>query len=404
MKKILTIGLIVVSALSISLIAKKQNTSTKINETETIDFEAMRATEEFQNALALALEEKYGSNYEEIISLNNYAVESANKIENMLKISSTMDEEEYPKYYGGMYINDDQKLVLQIVKDEVPSTQNALYSSYYSTTNAADNEIIEYVDYSFNDLLHIYNSLNDLISSLHYDNVVGFYVDVIKNRVVVNLENNTDAKQKEFRVNVLDSNLIVFNSSNKAILTSSLSPGSKVGGCSVGFRAKYNNKAGYVTAGHCVMDGTTTFNGNPILKRDFKDGGTVDAMFVQTSDSISNVVPNWPYYPRITLGAATLPFVGQKVGKYGAVTGATIGTVTSAYSSDSAPDPHTGDEVFLTDLIQTDLVNETGDSGSALFELKQSPNLLGTMSLTHNDKSYAIKIRNITTSLGITLY
>ena len=58
MKKILRIGLIVASTLSISLITKYQNTPTKINETETIDFEAMRATEEFQNALALALEEK----------------------------------------------------------------------------------------------------------------------------------------------------------------------------------------------------------------------------------------------------------------------------------------------------------------------------------------------------------
>lgn len=374
----------------------------------------MRVTKDFQDALALALEEKYGENYQEIVSLNNVALETAMALESRFTIART-GEKVYPEYYGGMYINDDQKLVLQVVKDEVPSVGNSLYSSYASTTNYADNEILEYVDYSFNELKNVYDKVNEYFTSdvVDYDNLVSNSIDPLLNRVVIKLIDNTPEKQNEFREKIIDSEMLVFEQGERKI--AQLNPGDAVSTCSLGFRARLNGQAGFVTAGHCAHSHSaigTSFGGTGTIKQRVFSGNA-DAMFVQTSTSISNSIPNWNLYPAITLNGSSLPVVGQMVGKYGKTTGATTGTIRLAYTSDYITAVATEEHpAYITDMYEASVLVQPGDSGAPVFTLTASNNLMGTVSAGNGDGTftpanpsmYGIKVGNIISRLGITRY
>ena len=120
----------------------------------------------------------------------------------------------YPDYYGGMYIsNDAYNLIVQIVKEKIPSKGTAEYY-YYNELFTVDKSIkIEYVKNSYNKLEKVYNAINDymLVNQPPKDfNSVG--IDIMKNSVVVNYVEVTDDIKKEFKEKIIDSDVVIFES------------------------------------------------------------------------------------------------------------------------------------------------------------------------------------------------
>lgn len=123
----------------------------------------------------------------------------------------------YPDYYGGMYIsNDAYNLVVQVVKEKLP-TKNTIDYYYYNELFTVDESIkIEYVKNSYNELEKVYNSINDYF--LEKQPPKGFNsvsIDIMKNSVVVNYVEVTDEIKKEFKEKIIDSDVVIFESSLK---------------------------------------------------------------------------------------------------------------------------------------------------------------------------------------------
>lgn len=120
----------------------------------------------------------------------------------------------YPDFYGGMYISDDSyNLIVQIVEEKIPEKGTMEYY-YYNELSTVDERIkLEYVKYSYNELLNINNTITDYFSNNKvFEDLNSWYIDVYNNRVVVNFVEVTDSIKKEFKDKVIDSEIVVFES------------------------------------------------------------------------------------------------------------------------------------------------------------------------------------------------
>lgn len=123
-------------------------------------------------------------------------------------------DNKYPDFYGGMYISDDAyNLVIQIVKDKIPKEGTQEYF-YYNELYTVDKKIkIEYVKYSYNELEFIYNKINDYIEVNNLPEVLNYwYIDIYRNRVVVNYLKPSEELQNEFKTKITDSEAVIFES------------------------------------------------------------------------------------------------------------------------------------------------------------------------------------------------
>ena len=120
----------------------------------------------------------------------------------------------YPDFYGGMYISDDSyNLIVQIVEEKIP-VEGTMEYYYYNELSTVDERIkLEYVKYSYNELLNINNEITDYFSNNKvFEDLNSWYIDVYNNRVVVNFVEVTDSIKKEFKDKVIDSEIVVFES------------------------------------------------------------------------------------------------------------------------------------------------------------------------------------------------
>ena len=77
---------------------------------------------------------------------------------------------------------------------------------------------IEYVNNSYNELEEIINILNDYAINNELPNDLnGFAIDVIKNKVVINFVNLDANTIKDFRKNIINSDLIIFEDNSRNI-------------------------------------------------------------------------------------------------------------------------------------------------------------------------------------------
>ena len=106
---ILILGVVTVIVSEKIIFTKDGNNKNVNSELVYIDFNS----KEFQQDFAKVLEEEYGPNYQQIVAKNVESTLTANDINEMF-VSNTTNELEYPDYIGGIYINDDNKLVFQI--------------------------------------------------------------------------------------------------------------------------------------------------------------------------------------------------------------------------------------------------------------------------------------------------
>ena len=138
---------------------------------------------------------------------------------------------------------------------------------------------------SFNELNVTNNAASKYMSSREKNkNIVGSYIDVINNKIVIEmLIDRADVQEK------LKSDLSKYNNyvnydtikyttvDQPKIYSTTIKSGGKilarridenyVAVCSMGFRTKYNNRYGYVTAGHCLKNATSIQSGTVLYNR-----------------------------------------------------------------------------------------------------------------------------------------
>lgn len=397
-------------ALTISCNVFKTGSALKANENSLaiVDIEEMMQTEEFKESLNKSLEEKFGANYQEIIEKNSQSVEKAKTIDGMF-MKTRSDETIYPDYYGGMYIDDNEDLVVQIVRDKIPEKNSTEYEAYLKMLN---NSKAEYVKYSYNELKNVLDSINDYAESnlevLSY--FESAYVDLDLNRVVVSLKNNDFVERKAFINLTNNTDFLSFIESSDTEPTATFSPGSAVKSCTMGFRAIYNGQPGIVTAGHCVMDknakGEYEYIAGigPVTERIIS--GSVDVAFIESAEdlSLTNTL-KYSIYPTTSLSTSFVSsFVvkGQIIGKVGMKSGAKTGKITQ--TSMTLTNSSYG---VLTDMVEADAYNDNGDSGGPIFTInKTAGDILGIVHgrPTNGNTTRYTKLDNIRKKMNISRY
>lgn len=165
--------------------------------------------------------------------------------EEMVLLSTKVENEmlknnnEYPSYYGGMYIDDGAyNLVLQIVEDNIPNKEESQYSSYDKVIHMDNKIIIQYVKNKYSDLLDVYNEINNYYEEVNYDTTKrefnefsSYYIDIKSNSVIVLFNNKLlidnekeiiqNNLEEKFKKNVVDSSVISFGFGNELVLETS---------------------------------------------------------------------------------------------------------------------------------------------------------------------------------------
>lgn len=422
------IKLLVLSTIAVAMIPiiylgtnKKEKVAADDNiQVAFFDAEAYMQTDEFKNEMNEELRKAYGDDYKEILVKNNLASEKAQKIEEMFTIHTT-GEKIYPDYYGGMYIDDNDELVLQIVKQNIPLKQNnILYEKYDRLVSEKEYDKIEYVENSYNNLQQIINYINDTIIENNLFEVVStYYLDIINNCIKI-VSSDKKFNYDDLFDNNSFYNMVVFELGNKKTPTiETYKTGKKLnsedgGLCTLGFRAKLNNKEGFVTAAHCTKKniGYSFNDAGTIRKKVLYNNGTVDNMFVETNYNIALTNSLEKSIGGVT-SVSTSEYgvnytVGKKVGKLGAVSLVTLGSIVSNNVNITIElnMDYTGNKNYLIkDAVATTMIGEVGDSGGPVISLDTPGAFLGTVeAIDDNKKISFIKYSNIKNELGIVRY
>jgi len=322
---------------------------------------------EYTKQMEVYLKNKYGTNYKEYLQNNTIAAINADKINATFEKSKNGDVI-YPEFFGGMYIDNNNKLVIQVVEKENAMSKSNL-SLYKEILKVDENITTTTVNYTYGELEKVYNSLNDYyLNSNNNYNISSFYIDVINNRVVVELKEYTEQSVDELKNKITTSSILHFLEAEKEVVNyADLLAGSGYSylnkQCSFGYRARVGIglNVGMVTAGHCVYA-----NGNEIkgigTVGNRQVSGSIDAAFVLTNSGVTpsntfsqnvNAMRNY-LSPNETMSSFT---VGTIVGKIGISTGYSTGKITSTNYSFQG----------ITQLVKTDVYGQGGDSGGVVF-------------------------------------
>lgn len=428
MKKslMMAIILLIIFITDFSYIALKKSNITNLN--KNIAFCDLKLTDnESIQIIKNSLKDTYGDNYLEKITKNTTATKNSEFIELKFERDSFQNII-YPDNYGGTYINEDDELVIQIVGNS--KNKKSLNYKFSSKTIDLNNEVLkEYVNFSYNDLVKVNDEITKyfLNNGVKNSNFVANYIDVFKNRVVIELYDISNKEQEKFKEEILDSNLIEFKLGQRISPTSTYKVGSeflierqyKKGGqtiyekdaqCSIGAKAKRNGVIGYITAGHCFgfMDYTIDFaniNIGTYVTRDYSQN--MDAAFIKlnSGNSLSNDLSNTGWQASfINTTGSNYYTNGTKVGKDGFKGKFGNGQITSLnYSFTDA------DNYYHTGLISANITTLKGDSGGPVFiinttTLKNGAPLIGITSGGGTNVLAFYDYNKIVTTLGLTKY
>ncbi len=311
--------------------------------------------------------------------------ETLNRIFKIEKIHSVISDyynikdynsNQYPLYFGGMYVSDDSKnVILQIVKDNIPDENSDEYSIYKKIINLDSSIKIQYVENSYNELNDINKRMADYMVTEEGKNINTSYIDIINNTVVVDLYDDCSEQQQKikseflkFKINV-DTKLIKFNKSNGNTLKSiNINAGQPIEGiCSMGFRVKYNGKNGYLTAGHCTTNVGQKLTTGIVRVRQFATLENYDYAFVETSSTFNptnNLNITNPGMTKLAVINNSCPFIyqGLEIGKIGGKTGYTTGKITGINVNVIYEEGYA-----IHNLVKSDLYSVKGDSGGVIF-------------------------------------
>lgn len=319
----------------------------------------------------------YGANWEKLYKRNSMSSLNANKIESLFKKEDNTIIK-FPKYFGGMYIDDEDNLVVQIVKNLIPQENDNDYLIYKKILNIVNNKI-EYVDNSYNDIYVTYEKMNELFLNNKFDNYVrAFYIDVMNNKIVVELLNNSDNEQKEFKEKIFNFDFIEFVREKGATVSLNVGASNGMGG-SVGYRArKTSSGQGFVTHGHGVNVNQVISGIGKVKNKRFS--GKVDASWVDTKGYSATPTNNWQAYPPYIMPTLSLSttiktsfVVGERVGRIGKTTKHRTGKITKVSWSGLVPECSTCPEIEFTNMVLTDVYQLEGDSGGIVYYTQTSP-------------------------------
>lgn len=312
----------------------------------------------------------------------------------------------YPEYYGGAYINNEDKLVVLTKKNADFSREASLFTN--------NNTIVtKECDYSYNELLQLSASIFEQKKNQLNKNVTDNYnrVSVREdlNRIAVYLLEYSEEKINEFKSTISNSPAIIFRQGQEESEQSkTLNPGqyicSPTDDISVGYRAKRNNIPGFVTAAHGIAS-----NSNDILDITPEQVGTctykvrqgsVDAAFIATfpSVSISNILNG---SNEILSTDILIPPVGAIINMRGGETPHSWGKVTDindevTYSSGYS----------YTNLISAEYSSAAGDSGGIVYLYNSSQNKRYIVGIHQGSgtEAHLCKAGLINEKLNLTLY
>lgn len=293
----------------------------------------------------------------------------------------------YPSYFGGMYVSDDAtNLIIQIVQKNIPVQSSEEFSIYNKIINMDESIQIEYVTNSFNELNEINNSVSEYITTdTTHDNIIGGYVDVMNNKAVVEMEDTSIKKQEKLksalsisRKNLKMSAIEYVKAEQPKSYAKTIYSGGEIYGrqvdsthvavCSMGFRTKYNNQYGYVTAGHCLRNASSVQSGS-VLYSAFTNNGYYDYGFVATNSgyTTSNTLafPSGDIKTLAVVNYCPTILSNMAVAKSGITTEYTSGKVTGVnqtvtYKEDSG-------NIVIKGLVKTNVKSDEGDSGAPVF-------------------------------------
>lgn len=316
------------------------------------------------------MKKSIGEDYKEKLANNYKAVKNAQKIENTFKKNGN-GTSIYPQYIGGLYINENDNLVVQVVKKNIPNSKNKEYSNYEKIKQIDNNANIEYVEYSYEELKNIHDIvLNEYFGKV--ENIRGLYINTSSNRVIIELEKYNEKEIKKIKENVINSEMISFEQAGSFENIANINPGaqftSSIGkGCSYGYRAKTSTgQVGIVSAGHCFSGTGNTISGVGTVTM-HRNNTTLDAAFIATNSGITptnTLNQNPPFNSYNTISTTVVSkFSGQRIAKLGYVTGYTVGGIISANYSYTD-----GNENTYTNLIRANLLVDNGDSGGVVIE------------------------------------
>lgn len=312
----------------------------------------------------------------------------------------------YPEYYGGSYINSDDKLVI-LTKKNANFSRDAI-----SFTN--NNVIVtEECDYSYNELLQLSANIFAEKASNINKNITDNYnrVSVCEdiNRVAVYLLEYSEERMNEFKNTISNSPAIIFRQGQEEVEQSkTLNPGqyicSPTDDISIGYRAKRNNIPGFVTAAHGIAS-----NSNDILDIipekigtcTYKwRGGSVDAAFIETiaGVSISNILNG---SNEVLSTDILMPPVGAIINMRGGETPHSWGKVTDINDEVSYTSGYS-----YTNLISAEYSSKEGDSGGIVYLYNSSQNKRYIVGIHQGSgtEAHLCKAGLVNEKLSLTLY
>ena len=184
-----------------------------------------------------------------------------------------------------------------------------------------------------------------------------------------------------------------------------------IGYCSMAFKASYDGKTGFITAGHCNIDdigGTGEDVGQPldtagdkigtVYANAFEDGGWCDCIFVDASESISDKV-----FSGTDVSGTLFPVQYDDILAEGAKTKGESGQIIDTYEHFTAQ--LDGNWYETKGAVVLDFTFSGGDSGGTIYEDVSSgtPRFAGIISANVDGDGYYIPYYRVTNAFqGLT--
>ena len=183
--------------------------------------------------------------------------------------------------------------------------------------------------------------------------------------------------------------------------------------CSMGFKASYGTKTGFVTAGHCLsgdIGGTGEDVGNPsfstsdklgyVYANAFGNNSWCDCLFVSASETVSDKI-----YSNVNPSSTLYPVKNDWIAWKGYASGSGTGQIEDTYTHFTAELIGVGDFTILGAVEIKDRFS-SGDSGGSVYENGGSNRFAGIISANEEDNNttaYYIPYYRITSAFpGLT--
>jgi len=356
---------------------------------------------------------EFATNYVRTLTMLNNFIDS-------LPVSRT-GELMFPDYFGGAYIDGDGNAVLLMVDMPIASpvlegrgVVSRTISEHIEQMQTSEGVTVRQVEFAYSALWAAIHLLNDLIPPTLEDmaaaNAGGWYLDVVNNRVVVELVDFTEDAVTVFRETVLDVPLIAFTQSDGPMVlempeydyenTDYLSTdelaiipfntsvahvgqqinvrrnGVIIGNGSIGYRASASGGIGFVTAAHLgLAHGGLQFGDSIYLPwRSTRIGRVAAPNHVILSGSDSAFITLDPGLEITSFssghfinGSTTHLWRGQYVASNGFISGSRSGNVTTFGLREIIQCDITGVSFLVMNAMNSTIGAARGDSGGIVY-------------------------------------